>query len=88
MKLASIREFRMNLSAHTKRGAMVIVTNHGRVVGCYLPLANTAEIPMEFKREFVSKLGGVIASELAASKIHDKEILDDFKASKKTRRRP
>jgi len=86
MKLASIREFRTNLSAHTKRGAMVIVTNHGRLVGCFMPLASTSDIPLEFKREFVSKLGGVIASELAASKIRDKEILDDFKASKKNRR--
>ena len=57
MKLTSIREFRSGISGFTRKGEMVIVTKNGKMVGCFLPLANTEDIPIELKREFVAKLG-------------------------------
>ena len=87
MKMASIREFRGDISSYTKRGEMMIITSHGKMVGCFLPLERTEEIPIELKRDFVSSLGRQLASQLYSGKIQEKEILDDFRAFKKSRRR-
>ena len=87
MKLASIREFRGSISSYTKKGEMVIVTNYGKMVGCFLPLTATEAIPLELKKEFVSALGRKIARQLEFKKINEREILDDFKEFKKARRR-
>ena len=87
MKLASIREFRSGLSSFSQDKEMVLVTNHGKMVGCFLPLQKTAGIPLELKKEFVSFLGHKIAASLSTRKITETEILNDFKEFKKNRRR-
>jgi hypothetical protein len=87
MKLASIREFRSGISGYTRKGEMVIVTKSGRMIGCFLPLTETQDIPIELKRDFVATLGGHIAAQLSEKKASEKEILDDFREFKKTRRR-
>ena len=87
MKLASIRQFRSGISGFTRKGEMVIVTKSGKMIGCFLPLASTADIPIELKREFVATLGSRIAARLGEKKIQEKEVLDDFRAFKKNRRR-
>lgn len=86
MKLASVREFRSGISGYTRKGEMVIVTKSGKMVGCFLPLTGSEYIPLELKKEFAIKLGGVIASSLAANKVSEKEIMDDFKDYQKNRR--
>lgn len=87
MKLASVRSFRSGISGYTRQGDMVIITKSGKMVGCFLPLQATAEIPVELKREFVATLGGRFASQLSLKKVPEKEILSDFQEFKKTRRR-
>lgn len=87
MKLASIRQFRTGISTYTRRGEMVLVTKSGRMVGCFLPLAGTEDIPIELKREFVAALGSHLAAKLSGKKIQEKDILDDFREFKKSRRR-
>ena len=87
MKLVSVRNFRSGLAGYARKGDMVIITKSGKMVGCFLPLQATSEIPVELKREFVSVLGARIASQLSQKKIHEKEILSDFQEFKKTRRR-
>lgn len=87
MKLASIRQFRTGISGYSRKGEMVIVTRSGKMVGCFLPLGSTEDIPVELKREFVGTLGRYIAARLGAKKVREKEILDDFREFKKSRRR-
>lgn len=87
MKLASVRSFRSGIASYTRQGDMVIITKSGKMVGCFLPLQATAEIPVELKREFVATLGGRFASQLSLKKVQEKEILSDFQEFKKTRRR-
>ena len=87
MKLASIRDFRSGISGYTRKGEMVIVMRSGKMVGCFLPLAETHDIPIELKREFVAALGSHIAERLSEKKVSEKEILDDFRSFKKNRRR-
>ena len=87
MKLASVREFRELLTGFTKKKEMVVVTNHGKMVGCFLPLQDTSDLPFELKKEFLSNMGHQIAVQLTANKIPEKEILNDFKEFKKNRRR-
>ena len=86
MKLASIREFRSSLASLSKTGDMVLVTNHGKMVGCFLPLEETVDLPVELKKEFIAHMGAKIASLFTAQKVSEKDILDDFKAFKKRRR--
>ena len=85
MKLASIRQFRSSISGFTSKGEMVIVTKSGKMVGCFLPLTRTTDIPIEFKREFVAALGSHLAGQLTEKKVQEKEILDDFRKFKKSR---
>ena len=87
MKMASIREFRSGVSSYTRKGQMVIVTRNGKMIGCFLPLPATDDIPIELKREFVATLGNTIAVRLAKEKVQEKEIVDDFREFKKNRRR-
>ena len=87
MKLTSIREFRSGISGFTKKGEMVIVTKSGKMVGCFLPLTGTQDIPIELKREFAVTLGSYLAARLGAKKVQEKGVLDDFREFKKSRRR-
>jgi hypothetical protein len=86
VKLTSVREFRSDIASYTKKGEMMMITSHGRLVGCFLPLTKTEAIPIELKREFVASLGGQIAAQLSLKKADEKEILHDFKEFKKSRR--
>lgn len=86
MKLASIREFRGFLSGFTKKKEMVLVTNHGKTIGCFIPLGHQIDVPIELKKEFISALGQKIAKGLTKQKISEKDVLDDFAAFKKSRR--
>ena len=87
MKLTSIRDFRRDIASYTKKGEMMMITSHGKLVGCFLPLTKTQEIPIELRREFIASLGHQIAAHLVSKNITEKEILDDFREFKKTRRR-
>lgn len=87
MRMASIREFRTGISGYSSKGEMVIVTKSGKMVGCFLPLAKTQDIPIELKKEFLAALGNVIAAQLSGKKVQEKEIMDDFREFKKSRRR-
>ena len=49
MQLASIREFRNGLSGYTRTGQFVLVLNHGKMVGCFLPLRRSHHVPVELK---------------------------------------
>lgn len=87
MKLTSVRQFRSGISGFTRKGEMVIVTKNGKMVGCFLPLRSTKDIPIELKKEFVTTLGSFIATRLSGKKVQEEEILNDFREFKKTRRR-
>lgn len=87
MRLASMRKFRERVCRYAKKGEMVLVTNHGAITGCFLPLQHTEEVPLDLKKELLAKLGRQIAAALSSKKITEEEILDDFKAFKKARRR-
>ena len=87
MKLASIREFRGALSGFAKEKDMVLVTNHGKTVGCFIPLGHQTDVPIELKKEFVTALGTKISKELTKKRISEKDVLDDFARFKKSRRR-
>ena len=87
MRLESVRAFRTRISQHTRKGEMVLITNHGKMVGCFLPIQKTVEIPIELKRETAAHLGRQIARALNLKKITEKAILDDFRQFKANRRR-
>jgi hypothetical protein len=38
MRTASIKEFRSELPSLTRQGELVLVTNHGKIIGCFLPI--------------------------------------------------
>ena len=87
MRLESVRAFRTGISRHTRKGEMVLITNHGKMVGCFLPIQKTVEIPIELKRETAAHLRRQIARALNLKKITEKAILDDFRQFKANRRR-
>ena len=87
MQLTSVREFRSHLSNYTKKGDLVGVTSHGKMVGFYLPLESTEGIPLELKKEFIGNLGKHIAKKISSKGATEKDIINDFKKFKRSRSR-
>lgn len=86
MQMTSVRDFRSHMSKMTKGDDLVVVTNRGRMVGCYMPMNKSENVPLELKKDFIRTLGMKIATKFTEKGITEKEIIDDFKAYKSRRR--
>ena len=84
MKITSMRELRSGISGYSKEGERVLIMNHGRMVGCFLPLQKSKGVPIELKKELVVHLGEQISHALTLWKISEEDILNDFRQYKKS----
>jgi antitoxin (DNA-binding transcriptional repressor) of toxin-antitoxin stability system len=86
MRVAGVREFRSRAPELVKGDELVFVTRHGRLSGLLVPLAKPQEIPVELRRELLTRLGAGIASHLKAHGAREARILRDFETWRKARR--
>ena len=85
MKTASIREFRSNIHAFVNEHDAVVVTRHGKPVMYSFPVGDEAGRTMEEKRK--AFMAGAEARRKAFAHIDEAEMLRDFEAWRKERRR-
>lgn len=87
MRVAGVREFR-NLAPELIKGDdLVFVTRHGKLSGLLVPLGEPQELPVELRRELLTRLGAGIANHLRACGVSETKVLREFEAWRKARRR-
>jgi hypothetical protein len=68
-------------------GDTALITRHGKPSGLFLPLGESADIPMDLRVAFVERIGAAVSKALAAKGATEKEVLSDFRKYRTTRRR-
>lgn len=87
MKIAGIRELRADMKGVFSAGEPVLVTRHGKVSGVYLPLEDPDRIPDDLRKELVQVLGEHLSQLLDAAGVREEDVLEDFEAHRRRRRR-
>ena len=84
MKVVSVRDFRDHASEMFRADDVILVTRDGAPAGFYLPW-DTPELPVEVRREVFLRLSEQIGTQLEAQGASEREVLDDFAASRRRR---
>jgi hypothetical protein len=63
---------------------VILVTRDGAPAGFFLPW-DTPELPVEVRREVFARLSEQIGASLDAQGVSEREVLDDFTASRRRR---
>ena len=87
MRVAGVREFRSRAPELVKGDEIVFVTRHGKLSGLLVPLSEPQELPVELRRELLTRLGAGIATHLKAHGVSETKALRDFEAWRKARPR-
>ncbi|MGA3080053.1 MAG: prevent-host-death protein [Terracidiphilus sp.] len=78
-----IREFREKLSGYLESPMPVAITRHGETIGFYVP---TLRRPSEADLDALQRAGERLSDLIAASGASEEELVNEFKALRKTRR--
>jgi hypothetical protein len=85
MRISTVREFRDKATGLLRSRTPVLVTRRGRLAGIFFPRPEST-LPIELKRELYDTLSTEIARQLKRRRVTEDEVLEDFQASRKTRR--
>lgn len=85
MRIVGMKELRDHATKLLKGGDPVLVMRRDKVAGVFLPLDGD-DLSLELRREVQLGLAAKIRESLTAKGISEQDVLDDFKASRKTRR--
>lgn len=86
MRVAGVREFRSRAPELVKGDELVFVTRHGKLSGLLVPLGEPQDIPVELRRELLTRLGAGIARHLKAHGVGEATVQRDFETWRKARR--
>lgn len=84
MKVVSVRDFRDRASEMFRSEDVILVTRDGAPAGFFLPW-DTPDLPVEVRREVFLRLSEQIGAELDTKDVTEREVLDDFTASRRRR---
>lgn len=84
-QMISIREFRGELAEVLDGKKPILLTSHGHAKAMVYPLEDGAEVPKDVKRDAFRILAQQISTK--TSDINEEEMLRDFEAWRKQRRR-
>ncbi len=84
MRVVTVRDFRDRASEMFRSDEVILVTRDGAPAGFFLPW-ETAEVPLEVRREVFERLSKQIGAKLAADGVSEQEVLDDFAADRRRR---
>jgi hypothetical protein len=87
MKMAGVREVRAKSAEYLSGTDPFLVTKHGKVSGVYIPLESPDSLPDDWRWEIGKILSFHFARLLESKDISDKEMREDFRAFRKSRRR-
>lgn len=86
MRVATVREFRDKATEMFRSEDPILVLRRGEIAGLYFPCP-TKTLPLEFKRQLFEEITRDIGRRLAQAGLSEEEILEDFEAHQKARRR-
>jgi hypothetical protein len=86
MKIATVREFRDKATQMFRSSEPILVLRRGEITGFYFPYPHKT-IPLEFKRQLFEEITRSIRERLEQAGVSEEEILEDFEAHRKARRR-
>lgn len=84
MKTASIKDFRQHLAEMVDQDEPVMLTRHGRPLGFYIPWTDSANLPIEIKRE--SFINNEALRKKLFGHIEEKDLMEDFAQWRQERR--
>jgi hypothetical protein len=84
MKVVSVRDFRDRASEMFRSEDVILVTRDGAPAGFFLPW-DSPDLPVEVRREVFLRLSEEIGQKLAEKGVSEREVLDDFAASRRRR---
>lgn len=87
MKVAGVRDLRADLRRLLGAGEPILVTRHGKVSGLYLPLDEPDRIPDDLRADVIRVLGQHLRRQLASAGTKERDVLADFDAHRRRRRR-
>lgn len=87
MRVAGVREFRNRAPELVKSDDIVLITRHGKLSGILVPLSSPEELPVDLRKEMLSRIGPAISGHLKKRGVSEQKVLRDF-ASWKSRGRP
>lgn len=86
MRIAGIRELRSRTASLLGGKEPVIVTNHGKISGLFLPLEDSEHIPTDLRVELARVLGKYLANVAQHRGLTERDIQKDFNAYRRGRR--
>jgi len=86
MKMAGIREIRERSADYFGGKEPFFVMKHGKVSGVFVPLEDPDHLPDDWRREIVKVLGFHLSKLLDLRGVSEKDILEDFRGSRRSRR--
>ncbi len=86
MKILSVREFRDNATKALRSKEPILIMRRGEVAGVFFPTP-FEDVPLEFKKDIFVSLTDSIKKRLEKRGVPEEEILEDFEAHRKARRR-
>jgi hypothetical protein len=87
MKMAGIREVRAKCAGYLGGSEPFLVTKHGKVSGVYIPLESPDRLPDDWRREIGKSLSHYLARLLELKGITERDVGEDFRAFRGSRRR-
>ena len=78
MKAVGIREFRDKATQYLRSKDPVLVTNHEKPAGVYVPLGQLKKMPIQIKRAVYNAIVQNIEQRLKAAGIREEEVLKDI----------
>lgn len=84
MKVVTVRDFRDRATDMFRSDDVILVTRDGTPAGFFLPW-DTPELPVEVRREVFLRLSEQTSAQLDSKGVSEREVLDDFAASRRRR---
>jgi hypothetical protein len=84
MKVVTVRDFRDRASEMFRSDDVILITRDGAPAGFFLPW-DTPDLPVEVRREVFLRLSEQIGAQLSSQGVDEREVLDDFAASRRRR---
>lgn len=86
MKMAGIREIRERSADYFGGKEPFFVMRHGKVSGVFVPLDDPVRLPDDWRREIAKVLGRHLSKLLDLRGVSEKDILENFLDSRRSRR--
>jgi hypothetical protein len=85
MRVVTLRDFRDRATEMMRSNEVVLVTRDGKPAGFFLPW-DRPDLPDDIRKGIYAELSDRARRELEEKGVHEKEVLADFKAARRTRR--